>query len=296
MQILAKSIILLMRPHQWLKNLFVFAPLFFGGQLTQWIYLYQAIIVFVAYSFMASSVYCFNDIRDIEADKAHPKKCSRPLASGAISITTAYFTMFILLFPAIAIIYFFLKVATWEIIGITGIYYLMNIAYCVKLKRCPIVDVMIIATGFVLRIFAGGVATGIELSEWIVLMTFLLALFLAFAKRRDDVALFQNTKVQPRHNTNRYNLEFMNQVITSVCTITIVAYIMYCVSPEVTERFHNRYVYLTAIFVMAGIIRYLQLTIVDAKSGSPTRILMKDRFIQICIAGWIVAFLFIIYL
>jgi len=156
--------------------------------------------------------------------------------------------------------------------------------------------VIVISVGFVLRILVGGTATGIWLSEWIIMMTFLLALFLAFAKRRDDVILYQNTGVLPRKNTNRYNLDFMNQVMMIVSTITIIAYIMYTLSPDVIERFHNRHIYITAVFVLVGIIRYLQVTIVDLKSGNPTTILLKDRFIQFCIAGWIVSFLIIIYL
>jgi magnesium-transporting ATPase (P-type) len=142
----------------------------------------------------------------------------------------------------------------------------------------------------------GGTATNIWLSEWIIVMTFLLALFLAFAKRRDDVVLYQNTSVLPRKNTNRYNLDFINQVMTIVSTVTIIAYVMYTLSPDVIERFQSRNIYFTAVFVLVGIIRYLQLTIVDLKSGNPTTILLKDRFIQLCIAGWIVAFLIIIYL
>jgi 4-hydroxybenzoate polyprenyltransferase len=155
---------------------------------------------------------------------------------------------------------------------------------------------MVVSIGFVLRILVGGTAAGIWLSEWIMIMTFLLALFLAFAKRRDDVVLYQNTGNEPRKNTNRYNLDFMNQVMTVVSTVTIIAYIMYTLSSDVIERFQSRHIYITAIFVLVGIIRYLQVTIVDLKSGNPTKILLKDKFIQICIAGWIVSFLIIIYL
>jgi 4-hydroxybenzoate polyprenyltransferase len=171
----------------------------------------------------------------------------------------------------------------------------MNVAYCLRLKRYAIVDVLIISIGFVLRIIVGGQAAEVWLSEWIVIMTFLLALFLAFTKRRDDVILYQETGVSQRKHIDRYNLEFLNQVITVISTITIVAYIMYALSPEVIERFQNRYIYFTAIFVLAGIIRYLQVTIVDSKSGNPTKILYKDRFLQCCIAGWIISFLIIIY-
>jgi hypothetical protein len=127
-------------------------------------------------------------------------------------------------------------------------------------------------------------------------MTFLLALFLAFAKRRDDVILYQNMCVSPRKNTDRYNLEFMNQIITFIAAIIVVAYIMYTLSSEVIERFHSRYIYFSTIFVLMGVIRYLQITIVDLKSGNPTKILLQDIFTQCCIAGWIGLFLIIIYL
>jgi 4-hydroxybenzoate polyprenyltransferase len=171
----------------------------------------------------------------------------------------------------------------------------MNIAYCVKLKQKAIVDVFIIAIGFVLRILMGGFATGIYISHWIILMTFLLALFLAFAKRRDDVVMYENTGVKARRNVDRYNLEFMNQTIGIVASVTMVCYIMYTVSEDVIRRLDSQYVYVTSIFVLAGIIRYLQVTIVDVKSGSPTKVLMKDRFIQACVTGWMITFALILY-
>ena len=173
---------------------------------------------------------------------------------------------------------------------------MLNIFYCIIFKKIPIIDVLIISIGFVLRVLFGGYATNIHLTEWIIILTFLSALFLAFAKRRDDVVLYNKTGVTLRENTTRYNIEFMNQAITIVATITIVAYIMYTVSPTVIENFNNQKVYLTAFFVLAGILRYLQLTIVDSKSGSPTKILYSDVFIQLCVVGWGVSFLLIIYL
>ncbi|MDR1880977.1 MAG: phosphoribose diphosphate--decaprenyl-phosphate phosphoribosyltransferase [Tannerellaceae bacterium] len=171
----------------------------------------------------------------------------------------------------------------------------MNIAYCLKLKRLVIIDVFVIAVGFVLRVVIGGVVTGIVLSHWIIIMSFLLALFLAFAKRRDDVLTYLETGVQPRRNIHRYNADFMNQVLTVTATVTMVSYIIYTVSEEVTARFDNQYVYLTSIFVLAGIIRYLQLALVEARSGSPTDILLHDRFIQACVLLWIITFCLIIY-
>lgn len=289
-----KSVLLLLRPHQWLKNSFIFLPLFFAGQLLDWTYLYPTLVAFVAYSFAASAIYCFNDIWDMEADKLHPKKCKRPIASGRMSVRSGYLIM------ASCLLISFLLLSKCErrsyLFAIVGFYLVMNIGYCVFLKRIALIDVFIIALGFVLRILVGGVVTGIPLSHWIVLMTFLLALFLAFAKRRDDVVIYEDTGVKARKNINRYNLPFMNQSISIIASITMVCYIMYTVSEEVISRIHSPYLYLTSAFVLLGLLRYLQLTVVDVKSGSPTQILMKDKFIQICILSWIAAFFVILYI
>ena len=290
-----KNIVILLRPQQWLKNGFIFIPLFFDHKLTDWYCLCSAILAFFAYSFAASAIYCLNDLIDVEADRKHPKKCKRPIAAGVITKVQALLLVALCLCVAFAIASMLDSYAQWKVMGILGVYIIMNIAYCLKLKQMAIVDVFIIAVGFVLRIFVGGFATGVVLSQWIVLMTFLLALFLAFAKRRDDVVIYEDTGVLARKNVNRYNLPFMNQVIGVVSSITMVCYIMYTVDPEVIARMGSRYVYLTSVFVLAGIIRYLQLTIVDVKSGSPTKVLMKDRFVQCSIIGWIITFVLIIY-
>lgn len=291
-----RNIISLLRPQQWVKNTFIFLPLFFSGEFTNVSMLVNAVIAFFCYCFAASSIYCFNDIYDVEADRKHPKKCKRPIAAGKVSIPQAYGLMALMFLLSLALAYCALDTTSVAVIGVICFYYIMNIAYCVKLKQIALVDVFVIAVGFVLRVILGGVVNGIVLSHWIVLMTFLLALFLAFAKRRDDVVLYQETGVLPRKNVNRYNLDFMNQALTIVSAVTLVAYVMYTVSNEVMEQFGSRYVYLTTVFVLAGILRYLQITIVDVKSGSPTKVLMKDRFVQLCIAGWIGAFLVLIYL
>lgn len=291
-----KNLILLLRPQQWVKNTFIFLPLFFHGDLTNVQMLINAVIAFFCYSFAASSIYCFNDIYDVAADRKHPKKCKRPIASGAVSIPQAYGLMALMLFLSLNLAFWTLGNSSMQVIGVICFYYLMNIAYCVKLKQIALVDVFIIAIGFVLRVILGGVVNDISLSHWIVLMTFLLALFLAFAKRRDDVVLYQETGVLPRKNVNRYNLDFMNLALTIVSAVTLVAYVMYTVSDDVMEQFNSHYIYLTTVFVLAGILRYLQITIVDVKSGSPTKVLMKDRFVQLSIVGWVLSFLILIYL
>lgn len=289
-----KKIITLLRPHQWLKNVFIFLPLFFDKHLTDFEYIIPTLVTFFSFSFAASGIYCFNDIYDAEVDKLHPKKKKRPIASGYISKTVGIFIALLSVIASYLLILCCTQFYIEQSLIIT-LYILMNILYCVKLKHFALVDVFIIAIGFVLRVLIGGVSTSIYLSQWIVLMTFLLALFLAFAKRRDDVVIYEGQGVKLRKNINRYNLQFMNQAITIVATITMVCYIMYTVSDEVILRFNTRYLYMTSIFVLAGILRYLQITIVDTKSGSPTSILIKDRFIHACIFSWIIAFLIIIY-
>ena len=284
----------LLRPHQWLKNIFVFLPLFFDKKLLHIDYLVNAIWAFAAFSLAASAIYCLNDIMDIEADKRHPKKRLRPLASGKISKAQAYAIMAILIIASLAITCFAFD--SKNLMAIIAIYIVLNIGYCIRLKHIAIVDVFIIASGFCLRVAAGGVATDIWISQWIVLQTFLLALFLAFAKRRDDVIIFNRDGSKARKNINRYNLEFLNNAIAIVATMTMMCYIMWCVSEEVIARMGTNLLYITAVFALMGVMRYLQLTMVDNKSGSPTKILMKDRFIHFCIAGWVATFLILIYL
>lgn len=286
------DIIRLIRPVQWIKNTFVFLPLFFGGSLADphaWLY---SLAAFAAFCPAASAIYCLNDVIDAEADRAHPRKRRRPVASGAVSRTAALVTMLVLLILSAFVLY----VADIPDAAIViGVYVLINIAYCLWLKRIPILDVFIVAAGFALRVLAGGVACGIPVSPWIVLMTFLLALFLAFAKRRDDIIVASGNTAEMRPSSRSYSLPFLNQTLGILAAVTIVCYIAYTLSPEVVARLDCPYLYTTAIFVIAGILRYLQLAIVDNDSGSPTAILVHDVFIRICLLLWLATFAIIIY-
>src|SRR5574344_1524146 len=290
-----KNLIKLIRPWQWSKNAFVLLPLFFGGALRDTNAVIAGILTFLAYSFTASSVYCFNDIHDMEADRRHPVKCNRPIASGAISIAQGYGLMILLLILTFTTVMFLSEDVRWKTAGIILLYYVINLFYCSILKQYAILDVCIVAFGFVLRIMAGGIATDITPSKWLVMMTFLLTLFLSFAKRRDDVVRMEKTGEAPRKNTIRYNLTFINQAITITASVTLVCYIMYTVSPEVIEHFHTDYLYLTSVFVLLGLLRYIQLAVVDNKSGDPTKIILKDHFTQLVVFAWLISFLIIIY-
>lgn len=290
-----KYLIKIIRPQQWIKNVFVLVPLFFGGSLLDTADIFAALVTTVAFCLVASAIYCLNDIIDVEDDRRHPVKCHRPIASGNVSVAQGYVCMAALAIGSLASTLILGGEEGVKTAAVIVVYLLLNIAYCLWLKRFAIVDVCVIAFGFVLRLIAGGIATDIELSNWIVLMTFLLTLFLSLAKRRDDVVRMNETGHAPRKNTVRYNLEFLNQAITITATVTLVCYVMYTVSPEVENRIGTHYLYLTTVFVLLGILRYLQLTIVDNKSGDPTKTMLRDRMLQMVVAMWLLSFLLIIY-
>ena len=280
-----------MRPAQYIKNLFIFLPLFFAMKITDTHLLADSFIAFIAFSLTASAVYILNDYMDIEEDREHPKKRSRPLASGVISKHQAITLMAILFtlgFTTMALL-------SLSAAGIMATYVIMNVAYSISLKHIAILDVTIIAIGFVLRLFVGSSATEIPLSMWIVVMTFLLALFMALAKRRDDVLIYMDTGKKMRKVIDGYNLQFLDTAMAIMASVVIVAYTIYTTSPDITEKFHTHYLYLTALFVILGILRYLQITLVLQDSGSPTKIVLTDPFMQLTILGWGATFAWILY-
>ena len=291
-----KDILRLTRPKQWIKNFFVFIPMFFGGELFDTHSMWLTALTFLAFSLVASSIYCYNDIVDVDADRSHPVKCHRPIASGAISIRMGYTLMVITLVLGICVMLLLPPEVKSQVMAVVVFYYVLNLSYCSKLKQYAILDVCIVAFGFVLRIIAGGQATDVELSKWIVLMTFLLTLFLSFAKRRDDVLRMNATGEAPRHNTSRYNLTFINQAITITASVTLVCYIMYTVSPEVTESIGSNHLYLTTVLVLLGLLRYIQIAVVDEKSGDPVKVMLHDRFSQLIVLLWLASYLVLIYL
>lgn len=290
------DIITLMRPRQWVKNLFVLLPLFFGGRITQIIPLFNSLLLLIAFSLMASAVYCINDIADINADRLHPVKRNRPLAAGRVSRGRAIALAIVLatlalIIPLAAGATIWIKTA-W----ILAFYLLLNVLYTFKFKNISIVDVFIVAFGFVLRVACGGESTGIWVSPWLMIMTFLLTLFIVLAKRRDDVILLKSRNIETRKNIKGYNMRFLDSSLVLVAAIMMVGYLLYTLSQDVVDRLGCDYLYISAIFVLAGVLRYMQLAMVDEKSGSPTGIIYHDRFTQVCVALWVAFFIIIIYL
>ena len=285
----------LLRPKQWVKNVFVLLPVFFSHRLTDVAAVGAALLCAVAFSLAASAVYCLNDVLDREADARPPRKCRRPIASGRVSSAQGVALGVVCAAVAVAMVAVLLPAA---VVALVAAYLLVNALYSLRLKHVALVDVLTVAVFYVMRVQAGAWAAHVEASQWIVVMTYLLALFLVLGKRRDDVVLSVSagSATPLRRASAAYNADFLNVALTLVATVTLVAYLMYTISPEVTARFGTPYVYFTAVFVLAGILRYLQLAIVEQRTGSPTEVVLHDRFTQCCLLGWAITFGAIIYL
>lgn len=286
------ALLRLMRIKQWVKNLFLFIPLFFAGKLFETSALLLLAEGFFAFSLVASAVYIFNDYHDIEADKNHPEKSKRPLASGEISVSFAFVLMLVLVVGGL----FLAWTLNLVFFSVLSAYLAFNLAYSSGLKHIALVDLFIIALGFLLRVIGGGVLVAVAVSKWLIIMVFLLALFLALAKRRDDLILFIKSGQEMRASVRNYNQEFLGSCLTLLSAIIMVSYIMYTLSPEVIARMGTEHLYITAVFVIAGMMRYLQITMVENNSGSPTKVLYRDTFIRYTILGWIICFYVILYL
>lgn len=291
-----KAYLKLLRVEQWVKNLFVFIPLFFSGKIFETTQLFETIFSFIIFSFTASSIYIINDYSDIESDRVHPEKCRRPLASGEISVGRAKFVLVGLVISTIGLIISLSDVFGYNVLkfgAVISSYFVMNLAYTFRLKHIAIVDISIIAVGFVLRVLAGGYATGIVVSQWAIILTFVLALVLAVGKRRGELV---NTQLlgNTRKALDGYNIQFADIVLSISVTLAIVSYIMFVISPETQKEFTNK-VFYTFIFVIFAFLRYLQQTLVYNRTESPTKMIYKDRYIQVVLALWGFAFLILIY-
>lgn len=286
------NILHLMRFHQYIKNLFIFIPAFFSFKFFDEVSIYNSLIAFVAFCLCASAIYIINDIIDAPLDRIHPSKSKRPIASGKVKPRVAL--LFALVFIVVGI--FILVCLLPRAILPIAIYVFINLLYSFKLKHIPILDIFIIASGFVIRLFVGALAINTPLSEWIIVMTFLLALFLALAKRRDDVILYEESGEKMRKVVDGYNRQFLDIAMAISASIVMIAYILWSISTEVKLRLHSDYLYLTSVFVLAGIFRYMQITFVEQKSGNPSKIVLQDKFLQGVILCWLISFWILMYM
>lgn len=266
-------------------------PLFFAGLIDDWVLLFDVAVVFIGFCCATSAVYIFNDLQDLDEDRAHPNKKNRPLASGRISIQIAIKLMILLLlFAGIILTYM-----SQRALMVTCLYVFMNVLYSLLLKRLAIIDVCIIALGFVLRLAVGSSAANVPLSLWIIVMTFLLALFLALAKRRDDVRYYEMTGEKRRAAVRGYHLINIDASLILIAIITAITYVLYTFSDEIVRRLNTDYLFLSAVFVCMGLSRYLFITIVKGEGRSPVAAILSDKLLQMSVVLWLFYFSWVLY-
>ena len=280
-----------MRPRQWSKNVFIFAALVFDKQLLDPVAFLRTLAGFVLFCFISSSVYIFNDLADVEADRQHPEKKNRPIASGKLSVSAAWVAGITLVLFTLGAAYFLAR--GFEAVLI--IYFLLNIAYSKWLKHIPIIDVLVLAACFVLRVHAGVTLIQVErFSPWLYVVMTLLSLFLGFGKRRAELALLAHGAGSHRKVLEGYIFPLLDQYIMIVSSTTIVAYSLYTFSaPNVPK---NDSMMLTIPFVIYTLFRYLYLIEVKHAGGEPEEILLSDRPFQVAMILWAAAVLAIFYL
>jgi 4-hydroxybenzoate polyprenyltransferase len=284
-----KAILSLIRPQQWVKNAFVAAPLFFTPTALSLGNLQAVAGGIASFCALASALYILNDFADRDADRRHPKKRYRPLAAGTVSLPTASVLCLALLAAGFGLAI----VLPGGVVTTIGLYVALSAAYSLGLKRLAILDVMIIAFGFVLRVEAGAVLIDVQPSAWILIMSGLLALFLALAKRRDDLSLELDS--EHRRSLSGYSKPFLDVAVAAVLGALLVAYLIYTTDPAVMARLGTAQIFYTAPFVVMGILRYLQITLVEERAGSPTAILLTDPFTILTVLGWVLTFGWLIY-
>ena len=283
----------LIRPKQWIKNLFVFAPLLFSKHAFHLEYLIPSIVAFVIFSLASSAVYIINDILDVESDRVHPKKKYRPIASGEITIKQALIFLAILFILIIAALLFQRGVFSFLII----LYIIINLIYSLRVKSMVLLDVFFISFGFMLRVLGGAAAIAVPISSWMVLTTIFISLFLAISKRRSELSqtINQENIEKQRKVLKEYSVEFADQINTIAAAGTIISYALYTVSERTVATFGTDKLIYTTPFVIYGIFRYMYLMHQKNMGESPTTIVTKDIPIILDVLIWFIISLIIIY-
>ena len=288
---LAFNLLISLRPGQWTKNLLVFAALLFGLRLFDAAAVADATAAFVIFCALSGAVYLVNDIADRDIDRRHPLKARRPLASGALPVPVAIGAAAVLIGGGLASAFVLGARFGWVSAG----YLALLVLYSATLKHIVILDVLTIAIGFVLRAVAGAFAIDVEISQWLLVCTILLALFIALAKRRHELVLLADGATGHRPILGEYSAYLLDQMIAVVTASTLVAYIFYTISPETQVKFGTTLLELTIPFPIYGIFRYLYLVHRREGGGSPAELLLTDRPLLACVALWALSVAFIIY-
>ncbi|HUU05701.1 MAG TPA: decaprenyl-phosphate phosphoribosyltransferase [Patescibacteria group bacterium] len=287
-----KNILISLRIKQWVKNVFIFAPMIFSLHMFQPAYIQRSLLAFFLFSLVTGGIYIFNDILDRGRDRLHPVKQNRPIASGRLSVPVAGLVAVALLAGVLLLIVRFNR----EFFLIAVLYIGLNILYSLFLKSVVIIDTMVIALGFVLRIMIGGAVNHIVVYPWILITTFLLAIFLALIKRRQEFLKIQSLHPEQltRKTLQSYNLGMLDQMISIATATTLISYIMYVLSPDIQQKFHTSKLYYTVPFVIFGIFRYLFLAYSKGEGESPTDIIYTDLPFTLNIILWVSVFILLV--
>jgi len=272
-----------LRPEQWLKNGFVLAPLVFSGSLMDGQAVSRSLLAVAAFCAAASATYLVNDVLDRDADRGHPTKCRRPIASGAVSVGTALGAALILIIAGAGAA---LALGGW-IPAVLGAYLVITLLYSTLLKQLVFVDVLVVALGFVLRVVGGAVAIDVPVSRWILLCAYLLALYLALGKRRSELVLLGEAAGSHRVVLGHYTLPMVDQAISVVLGATVLAYTLYTVAPDTVAKVGSEGLMATVPVVLYGLFRYLYLLHRHELGGSPTKALLTDRPLLACVLLWL---------
>ena len=284
------KLLISLRPKQWVKNIIIFAPLVFSQSFFNLSASSEVLLAFCVFCIITGAVYLLNDLLDIEKDRQHPIKSHRPLASGELKPGLAVFCL-ILIAPGAILAAFLLNLS----FGVfTTLYFLINLAYSMYLKNVVIVDVMLIAFGFVLRVLAGAAVIDVPATPWLLMCTILLALFLGFAKRRHELVLLDDQAEEHRKVLVHYTPYFLDQMIIIVSSATVMSYALYTIWPDTVANFGTNKLIYTGPFVLYGLFRYLYLVHMREEGGSPTRVLLTDKPLLVNILGWLICVMLII--
>jgi 4-hydroxybenzoate polyprenyltransferase len=286
-----RAVLVSLRPHQWSKNLVVFVALGLSKHLFEPGPLLRTLLAFALFCGLSGTVYLLNDVADVEGDRQHPRKRLRPIASGALSPRVAVAV-------AIGIGLGSLGVSTllgWPFVVCAAVYLALNLTYSFWLKHVVIVDVLSVSLGFVVRAVAGAVAIGVQISEWLLICTILLALFLTLSKRRHELTSLSESASEHRRILAEYSPYLLDQMISVVTASCVTAYAFYTTAQETREKFQTDLLPVTLPFVLYGIFRYLYLVHQKEKGGSPTDVLLTDRPLLVAVGLWALAIVAIVY-
>ena len=286
----ARGVLKTARPRQWVKNVLVFAAPFTAGQVGNGTVLYHAVLAFVAFSLVASSVYLINDAIDIEADRAHPTKRNRPIAAGIVPVQLAYGAAVVFFLAGIGVG----LIASWQLVVVLGVYEAVQLGYCFGLKHQPVVDLAIVGSGFLMRSIAGGVAAGIALSQWFLLVTAFGSLFMVAGKRYAEIMLFERTGAKIRSSLKKYSASYLRFVWATSAAILIMSYCLWAFEIRQTE--HNSvWALISLVPFVVAVLRYA-VDVDGGIAGEPEEIALKDRVLQVLGASWIVTLFLSYYL